>query len=205
MDIAARKNLFKQVRVAHRLLESYYKRIHQLIGDVTSDERLGLEFLAWEPTAFGRPCRSSTNILDRSEWSLLPGVMTHYLYIHGSKEKPQRLNDWMLDIHIVSDTAVDGMEEDTIMPSAEDANSMLYCYLIAPHKELNVDWYNGIWEAIEYTECTETPEPQCMEDDLQVYAAAFQIPLEELTEEGSVEVLVQKIIAYRDAVLPEKS
>ncbi|THB72641.1 MAG: hypothetical protein D6B28_05155 [Gammaproteobacteria bacterium] len=210
MDNIANHNLFKQVRIAHRLLASYYSRVHQLIKDVSSDERLGLEFFIWGPTKFNRPCQRGTNVLERWSWDLLPGGFTQYLFLNGSEKKPQQPGEWMLAICVISDTAVfdeemkENLDADEFDVLAEDAHSVLRCYLVAPHKELNLYWADEIWDGIDWPKCTESPEIQCMHDERQVYASAFEMPLEELTAKDCVETLVQKIIEYRDVVLPVK-
>ncbi len=208
MDNIANQTLFQQVRVAHRLLASYYNRVHQLIKDVSSDERLDLKFFVWGPTKFNRPCQRSTNVLDRWSWDLLPGGMTQYLFLHGSENKPQRPKEWMLAMHVICDTALfdTEMKEDVdaieLTTSAEESHSVLRCYLVAPHKELDLYWADEIWDGIPWPECTESPKSQCMHKERQVYASAFEVPLEKLTTKDSIEPLVQKIIAYRDVVLP---
>jgi hypothetical protein len=208
MEVAANKALFNHVRTAHRLLASYYNRIHQLISDVSSDERLGLEFFVWEPTAFSRPCRRTSNILERWSWDLLPGVATQYIFLQGTAEKPQRPGEWLLVMYIVSDTGVidEKMEGDVdateLSISADDAHSVLRCYLVAPHRELDQYWVDDIWDTIDYPKCTAVPKIQCMDNEQQIHASAFEMPLEELTDKNSADELVQKIIAYRDVVLP---
>ncbi len=209
MEVAANKALFNQVRTAHRLLASYYNRIHQLISDVTGDERLGLEFFVWDPTAFSRPCRRTSNILDRWSWDLLPGGLTQYLFLQGSAEKPQLPGEWMLIMHVISDTGVldqkmEGYVDATeLSVSTDDAHSVLRCSLVAPHRKLDLYWVDDIWDTIGYPNCTETPKIECMDEAQQIYACAFEIPLEELTDKNSADKLVQKIIAYRDVVLPK--
>tara|TARA_R110001592_G_scaffold319321_1_gene596859 strand:- start:7555 stop:8199 length:645 start_codon:yes stop_codon:yes gene_type:complete len=209
MDITAKKALFSQVRVAHRLLAAYYNRVHQLIRDVTGDERLGLEFFVWEPTKFDRPCRRTSNILDRWSWDLLPGVIAEYLFLQGSTEKPQQPGEWLLVLHVISDTVVfdEELEEELdateLSVSADDAHSVLRCYLVAPHQELDLYWADDIWAYLDdYPKCTESPERQCMDDDQQIYASAFEIHFEKLTDKNSADELVKKIIDYRDIVLP---
>ena len=210
MNAIANQTLFQQVRVAHRLLASYYSRVNQLIKDVSSDERLGLEFYIWGPTKFNRPCQRSTNVLERWSWDLLPGGFTQYLFLNGSEKLPQQPGEWLLTMCVISDTAVfdedmkENLDADEFDVSAEDSHSVLRCYLVAPHKELNLYWGDQIWNGIEWPECTESPKLQCMNESEQIYACAFETSLEELTAKDSVETLVQKIIEYRDVVLPVK-
>lgn len=210
MDNQASKNLFKQVRIAYRLSASYYKRIHQLIRDVTSDEQLGLEYFIWGPAEFLYINGRNAKVLDYHSWNLLPGGITKYLFIHGSKDIPQIPGEWMLVMYFISDTAVfdEVMEEDLdldaseIKTSVDEAKSVLRCYLVAPHQELDLYWADGIWNPLDYPECTQAPESQCMDEELNIYASAFEIPLEQLTDKHSADALVKKIIAYRDVILP---
>lgn len=210
MDKDANEALFRQVRVAHRLLASYYKRVHQLISDVSGDDRLGLKFFVWGPTEYSRPCRRTTQVLGRCSWELLPGVLPEYLFLHGPEGKPQQPGEWLLAMHVISDTVVfdeekgEDIDAVEIQVSADDAHSVLRCYLIAPHKELDLYWADDIWKGVEYyPDCTERPERQCVNEGDQIYASAFEMPLETLTGKDSVETLVQKIVAYRDVVLPQ--
>jgi hypothetical protein len=210
MDNQASKDLFKQVRIAYRLSASYYKRIHQLIRDVTSDEQLGLEYFIWGPAEFSYINGRNAKVLDYYSWNLLPGGITHYLFINGSKDIPQIPGEWMLAMYFISDTAVfdevmqDNLDLDAseIKTSVDEAKSVLRCYLVAPQQELDLYWADGIWNPLDYPECTQAPERQCMDEELNIYASGFEIPLEQLTDKHSADELVKKIIAYRDVILP---
>jgi hypothetical protein len=121
MDNQASKDLFKQVRIAYRLSASYYKRIHQLIRDVTSDEQLGLEYFIWGPAEFSYINGRNAKVLDYYSWNLLPGGITHYLFINGSKDIPQIPGEWMLAMYFISDTAVfDEVMQDNLDLDASD-------------------------------------------------------------------------------------
>lgn len=205
MNIAARKALLSQVRVGHRLLASYYQRIHQLLSDMSHDERLELEYFSWEPNVYHRPAPRLSNVLDCWSWDLLPGVATSYFFLHGSEKKAQQPGDWLLVVDVVTDTAVEDEELENALDfavSAEDAQSVLRCHLIAPHKKSKVDWFHGVWNKIDWPECTENPVLESMDDSTQLYGVGFEVPMEELMGDGGVEILVNKIITFRDAVLP---
>lgn len=206
MDTAANKVLLSQVRVGHRLLAAYYQRIHQLLRDMSNDERLELEYFSWEPSVYDRPAARVSKVLDCRSWDLLPGVATSYLFLHGSEKKSQQLGDWLLVVDVVTDDAVEDEELENALEftvPAEDAHSVLRCHLVAPHKASKVDWFHGVWGEVSWPECTEKPELECMDKKRKLYGVGFEIPLEELMGKDSVEELVSKIITFRDAVLPE--
>ena len=206
MDMSDSKELLSQVRTAHRLLASYYNRVHQLIRDVSSHGDLGLAYLSWGPTAFSRTPQRSTKILDRWPWDLLPGVATEYVFVKSASSTSISLGDWLLVLHVVNDDGVFGegktSEALDLKTPVQDAHSVLRCYLIASHKNREANWYHDNWSKIEWPEFTETPQRQSMEEVGEIYASAFEIPLEELTGTDNAEILVQKIIAYRDVILP---
>ncbi|PWQ98196.1 hypothetical protein [Leucothrix pacifica] len=206
MDIAAKKALLSQVRVGHRLLASYYQRIHLLLSDMSHDERLELEYFSWEPKVYHRPAPRLSNVLDCWAWDLLPGVATSYFFLHGSEKKAQRPGDWLLVIDVVTDTAVEDEESESALDfavSAEEAQSVVRCHLVAPHKKSKVDWFHSVWGEVDWPECTDTPVLKSIDDNKQFYGVGFEIPMEELMGEDSVEILVDKIITFRDAVLPK--
>ncbi|PID64536.1 MAG: hypothetical protein CR963_00410 [Gammaproteobacteria bacterium] len=188
MDNSESKELFTQVRVAHRLLAVYYQKIHRLMEEVVSHDELELEFLSWDPMLFDRPALSRVNQLDRYAFDLLPGVDTEYLFLRGQR-KLQEPGDWLLVFHLTS--------------SPEDGKSVLRCYIVAPRKPLEFDWYHDIWLriCIGYPEITETPEAECMCDESGLYACAFEVSIEQLTDKDAVPMLVKKIKECRDVAV----
>jgi hypothetical protein len=204
MDSNESKKLFNQVRIAHRLLAAYYQRLQHLMKEVSNHDEFGLEFYNWSPTRFCRPGRRSANQLNRWAWDLLPGVQTQYLFLHGEK-RVQKPGDWLLAFHVISDTGVEHAESaenplEIAMPP-EDGDSLLRCYIVAPRKPLTVDWLHSIWDSIDFPECTDKPVAQCMDDEKQIYACSFEVPIEELTAEGSAQRLVTKVKEYRDTAI----
>ncbi len=151
MDSNGSKELFTQVRVAHRLLAAYYEKIHRLMEEVVSHDEFELEFLSWDPMLFVRPALSRVNQLDRYAFDLLPGVDAEYLFIKGQR-KLQEPGDWLLAFHFVSDTGLrdeldggkDGENPLDLTSSPEDGKSVLRCYIVAPRKPLEFDWYHDI-------------------------------------------------------------
>ena len=206
MDKAANKTLLSQVRIGHRLLAAYYQRIHQLLRDMSNDERLELEYFSWEPNVYERPPARLSKVLERPAWRLLPGVATSYLFLHGSQKKSQQPGDWLLVLNVVTDDAIEDEESENVLDftvPAEDADSVLRCHIVAPHKASKVDWFHGVWGEVDWPECTEKPTLECMDEKRKIYAVGFEMRLEELMGKGSVEKLVSEIITFRDAVLPD--
>lgn len=196
------KALFSQVRVAHRLLAAYYQRIQGVIKKVAEDS-LELRFYYWRPTRFSRPLRRSGNQLRKWSWDLLPGVQTEYVFVHGEKKK-QQLGDWILRVHVVTDTGVESEESAKnpleVKVSPEDGHSVCRFYVVAPRTHLTGDWYGNVWRSLGSVDLA-SETPYCLNRDKQIYACAFQVPMEELTAEGSAEDLIRKIKVCRDAVL----
>lgn len=208
MDAIESTELFNQVRSAHRLLAAYYQRIFQLITDVTGDERLGLNYYLWQPVYFARPCQKTTDVFKRSAWDLLPAMNTSYLFHNAKDNNKQQSGEWMLDMCVVSDT---GTHENDAFDHSEDAlalnitpqnaNSVLRCYFFTTKKETTLNWHGGIWCSYNYEECSDEKTPKCIDEEHQLYTSGFEIPLAELTGENAKELLVMRIMEFRDALL----
>tara|TARA_R110000764_G_scaffold190872_1_gene276142 strand:+ start:13431 stop:14069 length:639 start_codon:yes stop_codon:yes gene_type:complete len=212
MDNIESKELFNQVRSAHRLLAAYYQRIFQLLTDVTGDERLGLNYYLWEPSGFLRPCQKQTNVFNRSAWDLLPGMNTNYLFHNAKDNNKQQSGEWMLDMCVIADTGthdnqnLDPLEDALalkILP--ENANSVLRCYFFTAHKETDLNWYDGLWNAYPYEECSDEKTPKCIDEEQQLYTSSFEVSLDELTGENAKELLVEKIMQFKGALLKAES
>lgn len=205
------KDLFTQIRTAHRLVVAYYKRLHQVLSSV--GKAFGMEFFVWEPTEYSRPCRRTTNILASWAWDMAPGVVTEYVFRKAGSDKEQKLGDWLLVLHVISDTAVTNsaligdIDPLELSPSTEDARSVLRCYLVAPRKNLNEYWYDDLWLRVRSRiKCTANPEAQQLDLENDVYGAGFEIDLAELCLENlSLDQppasLIKKIEDYRDTIL----
>jgi hypothetical protein len=209
MDELESKALFQQVRVAHRMAVAYYKRLFQLLKEVTNDERFGLNFLAWDTNDYSRPCQRKTNVFESWEWDLLPGISTHYVFYNGKSQNEQSEGDWLLDCHVITDTGIlgdwGGENKDPLdlNVSAEDASSVLKCHLQAPVKAGKLKWYEDIWKASSDLECTKSVEVAYVDDKESIMGCSFEIPLDDLTGSDASEKLVQKIIEFRDVLLTE--
>ena len=164
MDKIESQAMFKQVRVAHRMAVAYYKRLFQLLKEVTGDERLDLNFLAWDTHDFSRPCQRKSNVLESWEWDLLPGISTHYLFHRGEKIEEQSKGDWLLDCHVVTDTGVTGGDWNSenkdpleLDVTAEDASSVFRFHILAACQEGKLKWFENLWRNSYDLECTESP------------------------------------------------
>ncbi len=208
MDKIESQAMFKQVRVAHRMAVAYYKRLFQLLKEVTGDERLDLNFLAWDTNEFSRPCQRKSNVLESWEWDLLPGISTHYLFHRGAKTDEQSKDDWLLDCHVVTDTGVtsddwDGENKDPLEldVTAEDANSVLRFHILSACQEGKLKWFEDLWRNSYDLECTESPCIEYADEAKRLKGCSFEIPLEDLTGSDAPEMLVKKIMEYRDILL----
>lgn len=209
MDKIESQAMFQQVRVAHRMAVAYYKRLFQLLKEVTSDDSLGLSFLAWDTNDFSRPCQRKSNVFESFEWDLLPGISTHYVFYSGKSQVEQSEGDWLLDCHVITDTGVlgdwGGENKDPLdlEVSAEDANSVLRFHLQAPIEEGELKWFEGIWKDSSDLECTKSAEMTYVDDKNKVLGCSFEIALDELTGSSAADTVVQKIMEFRDALLAE--
>ncbi len=209
MDKIESQALFQQVRVAHRMAAAYYKRLFQLLKEVTGDERLGLSFLAWEPEEFDRPCSKRKNVFESWEWDLLPGIGTRYLFFRGKSLDEQSNGDWLLDCHVITDTGVtgdwDGENKDPLdlEVTAKDANSVIRCHLLAPIQDGKLKWFEDVWDGSDDLDTTESPVINYANDEKTLNGCSFEISLEDLTGSDAPEILVQKIMEYRDTLLAE--
>jgi len=206
MDKIESQAMFKQVRVAHRMAVAYYKRLFQLLKEVTNDERLGLNFLSWDTHDFNRPCNKKSNVFESWEWDLLPGISTHYLFYCGKSNDQQSKGDWLLDCHVITDTGVSGdWDDDNMDPldlkvSAEDARSVLRCHLQYAYKEGSRSWYKDIWCNSSDFECSQSPVIECVDEESGIYGCSFEMQLDDLTGSDAPEMLVEKILVFRDAL-----
>lgn len=208
------KDLFKQIRTAHRLVVAYYKRLHQMLNSVGKE--LGLDFLVWGPTEYERPSRRTGKILESWAWDMAPGVVTEYIFRKGDSDKEQKPGDWLLVLHVISDTAVTNqalagdIDPLELTPTVDVAESVLRCYLVAPRKNLNEYWYEDIWlRACKKIKCTDSLKVQTLDVEHEVYGAGFEIDLAELCLENlSLDqppaLLINKIEEYRDVLLREQ-
>jgi len=211
---AGNKDLFTQIRIAHRLVVAYYKRLHQMLSGL--GQTLGLDFFVWGPTEYGRPCNRLKNILEYWAWDMAPGVVTEYVFRKVTNHSEQGLGDWMLVLHVISDDAVTSnairgdLDPIDLSPSAEDAKSLLRCFLVVPHKNLNQFWYDDIWIRVRSKIlCTDNPETQQLDAENGIYGAGFEIQLSELCFENlSLDdvpaSLIKKIAVYRDLLLEQQ-
>ena len=208
------KDLFKQIRTAHRLVVAYYKRLHQVLSSVGKE--LKLDFFVWEPSEYGRPSRRTGKVLESWAWDMAPGIVTEYVFRKASSDKEQKLGDWLLVLHVISDTAVTNqaligdIDPLELSPSVDVSESVLRCYLVAPRNNLNEYWYESLWVRVrKKIKCTDSLEVQTLDVENEVYGAGFQIDLAELCLENlSLDQppasLINKIEEYRDVLLKVK-
>jgi len=208
MDITDSKELFLQVRTAHRLVVSYYKRVHQLICDVTNDESLDLDFHTWGPLDFSRPCQRLTNVFDSWEWDFVPGISTGYMFKKLENNKTLQRGDWLLVFHVISDTGIsdfgniNNTDPIDLEVSAESARSVLRCYLVALHEPLELEIEDQLWAGLYDIDCVDEPVKAHLHDSWEVYGCCFEVNFENLTEVDAAKKLIEKIVKYRNAILP---
>lgn len=200
--------LFSQIRSAHRMVVAYYKRLFPIIREVAT--RLELSFYAWSPSEFDKPGQMSTNVLERWEWDMLPGACTNYLFFNAKNSNAQEVGEWMLDMHVITDTgmlSVDGEGIEKGLHGNQDplemevpvdaADSVLRVYLFVPTRNASLNWYHGIWRECDYPQLTNDPKHELVDEDNQIYATGFEVSLSSLTEDNAVDLLLEKIDVFK--------
>lgn len=205
MDDIKTQDLFLQIRTAHRMVVAYYKRLLPIIYQVATE--LDTQFYIWEPSNFARPAGLSTNIFDRWEWDLVPGLCTNYLFYKSEDSHKQKIGDWLLDFHVITDTGVIETSKKrnpdplSLEKNVEDSNSVLRIYIYVPKKDNTLNWYSGIWKNSDCPKLSESPNKIVVDEENEILANGFEIQLSELVEKGSTELLVERIKKYRDVLL----
>lgn len=207
MDKIESQAMFQQVRVAHRMAVAYYKRLFQLLKEVTNDERLGLNFLAWDTNDFDRPCYKKGNVFESWEWDLLPGISANYVFFSGQNKNEQSEGDWLLDFHVVTDTGVissdwnkENKDPFELSLTAEDANSVLRIHVLAACQKGELKWFEDLWLNSNDLECTDVPCIEIADDQNSLKGCGFEIALDELTGEDAADKLINRILEYRNAL-----
>lgn len=207
MDELQSKELLKQVRTAHRLVVAYYKRLHKVLEDIGKHSELGLEFYMWQPTEYDRPSQRFTNVFKSWTWDMAPGISTEYLFQKKQSKDGLTPGDWLLVLHVVSDTAVTnenlkGNIDPLKLPNVNDARSVVRLYLVAPKHSTAQIHFNELWKDTKQ-EITMSDKVivQNLNTDQGFYGAGFEIGLEHLLTESAVEDVVKRIKEYRDAII----
>ena len=201
--------IFTQVRTAHRMVVAYYKRLFPQIQSIA--DQVGMEFYHWKPSHFGKPARSTTNILQGKnwEWDLVPGVIANYLFFNAENSNKQMTGEWMLDFHVITDTGVtpenrkgnqDPLE---LSLSVEDAKSVLRIYIWIPAKENSLNWLKGIWQNCNYPPINDQASITCLDESNHIYGSGFEIPLSALITNETVEDIALKIEEYKNFIYEE--
>lgn len=101
----------EDVREAHRLLYTYYRRIldtARLLGDQFSTHA----FYQWSSLVTDHPPMRGTRPFERWGWDFLPMNSVSFLYASAGRN-PGRIDvgDWMLEIHATSDSEFSPLKE----------------------------------------------------------------------------------------------
>ena len=148
------ETLVNQVQQSHRLLAGFYKRILPAIDNLAS--QFGASFWYWKPTAFDRPCGSSTRPSSKWAWDFLPLVAATLVYVKN--DDGEQKSDLMMEFQLRSDPAVlreerlqKGQPDPTALPDIEPS---LRVFLFRPAEGSEVD-LKSEWEMLDYS----TKEP----------------------------------------------
>lgn len=131
------------------------------------------------------------------------------MFYTAKNNNAQIPGEWMIVFEVISDSGVLSKHRDVdpdplnLKIAAENAESLLRCYLYAPHKENSLNWFSGIWDKVKYQECSNSPNVECLDKENAIYGCAFELDLATLTGEDAAGKLIDNIIEYRDAVLPK--
>lgn len=206
MDELQGKELLKQVRTAHRLVVAYYKRLHVVLEDIGKHSDLGLEFYQWGPAEYLRPCQRGTNVFRSWTWDFAPGISTEYLFQKKQSKDGLIHGDWLLALHVVSDTAVTndnlkGNIDPLKLPDVSHSQSVVRLYLIAPSQNLPNMSFDGLWQnAKKDIMMSDEVIGQPLNVDKGIYGAGFEMDLEQLFAENAADNVVKRIQEYRDAI-----
>lgn len=202
-------DLFRQIRTAHRLVAAYYQRLIPTLDDII--HQLGIEFYAWIPSEFDAPCRLTTDITNKWQWDLLPGISTRYLFKSFEDPNQVKVGEYLIEFFVISDTGVlkdkDPNKHITqpdalnLPLSVNDARSVLRVQLYTPFKDQNKNWYYDIWNNCKDPNLTEEPCVAMIAEHINCCISGFEVPLAQLIEENSVEVIVKRIVQHKDAIM----
>lgn len=205
---ANEEDLFLQIRTAHRLLAAYYQRLLSTIEEITNS--LELNFYAWEPSEYAKPCQFASNILERWQWDLLPANCTRYLFVDAESKNKIEVGKCMVLFHVISDSGIlkSNWKSTTSQPDAldlpisiEKAQSVLRVQLYAPYQNRNAYWYDGLFAKSCEPNLTSEPDAQQVGGNVNAFISGFEVSLAELTSEHGVNNMVQRIDHYRDLLV----
>ncbi|ELH0894517.1 hypothetical protein Q9887_001394 [Vibrio fluvialis] len=196
--------LLLQVRTAHRLLAAYYQRLLPTISDIAS--QLELTFCNWGNADFDLPAAARYDITDYWQWDLLPGLNTSYLYGQFDSKDKVKVGEFLVELMVVSDTAIDShfeghdSEPDALelVMSAEEAESILRITVCAPYQSFDGRWYNSVWSGTAYPEFMKTPKPEKDTNGEPCFLAGFECPLSHLMSDDGVQNIILRTKQFID-------
>jgi hypothetical protein len=103
MNNAELARSLEDVREAHRLLSAYYRRILDT-ASLVADQFPRKTFYQWSPVNTTMPPMRGTNPFDRWGWHFLPLNAASFLFTTAGQGVRPLLGDWMLDIHVSTDS-----------------------------------------------------------------------------------------------------
>lgn len=207
MDELQGKELLNQVRIAHRLVVAYYKRLNIVLEDIGKHIDLGLEFYQWGPTEYLRPCQQRTNVFRSWTWDMAPGISTEYLFQKNQAKDGLAQGDCLLALHVVNDTDVTNINlkgniDPFKLPDVDNAKSVVRLYLVMLAQPMEQVNFAGLWQNTKRDiAMTGEATAQALDPEKGIYGAGFEMDLEHLLKDTAVEDVVKKIKEYRDAVV----
>lgn len=202
---------FAQVRQAHRICGAYYQQILPLINEVA--QKMGTSFLLWDTWSFNLPPRRRVNPLESWKWDYLP--MMDVSFVFSKQEQPSTpmaTTDYVLDFKLVTDSELEHhqrvlqytQDEEPLATKlktpVEKAKSYLNVYLFSVmNDDAAYSSPEEMWDS--YDGYPDTNSKVHLSDNNQIRGIGFSVPLMDIANDNSVDMLVGKIAEHREYLL----
>jgi hypothetical protein len=144
------------VKKAYRLVYLYTASILDAVQRISQE--FNCSFYVWTPTYYLTPPRRTSPPFPPSRWAwdMIPFYNTSFLFLsEGANSNTQKKGDWMLDIHIETDSSFEEFIESNEEPNPlnfkppEKAESNFYLQLIYCIQPNKFNWYH-FWQNTDY-------------------------------------------------------
>jgi hypothetical protein len=207
------ENMLTQVRTAHRLVAAYYQRIMPQLERVFSE--LDLEFYYWGNTEFDLCPQGHRYPFKRWGWDFLPGLNCHFLFYSPRSADVRRgvtrKGDFFVAIYLYTDDSLHSdsghkAEPDALNLEGEVANpecSYLQVAVCKATTEDELNWWDDVWNPMQWPEFSTTPKPQSVGDDIACLATAFTYSLADFIQPEGPDKLITMIKKHQKALTNE--
>jgi hypothetical protein len=186
------------VRKAYRVLYFFQRRILSLLDQLS--QRLGQRFYYWLPSGDAEAIMAASNPFDRSEWKLLPLFDASFLFLPlEADHNAQRKGAWLFEVLVSPDDgypeeAAEEMNPADLTDPADSRSTIYLCAFIAL-KDMEKNWYSGIYLDTEWPAKDEVAETR---GDVRV--VSLTMDLSALPDGDSIQDLAERFRSLvRDA------